>query len=165
MISDLGINLVIRNKSYGSYLVRNNREARRSGRQSHSKCWVREKFFNSQKKRLSQATAANLEIFEGKRAELEKNAEAKLEEAKKRGEQIADLVLNLTAKAGEEGKLFGSITVRDIVDACFSKGIGVEKSEIKLPEGPLRNTGDYEVGVQVHPDLIVKMKITVSAEV
>ena len=117
------------------------------------------------KKKAVPATAANLEIFEEKRAELEKNAVAKLEEAKKRGEQIADLVLNLTAKAGEEGKLFGSITVRDIVDACLSKGIGVEKSEIKLPEGPLRNTGDYEVGVQVHPDLIVKMKITVSAEV
>ena len=117
------------------------------------------------KKKAVPATAANLEIFEEKRAELEKNAETKLEEAKKRGEQIADLVLNLTAKAGEEGKLFGSITVRDIADACFSKGIDVEKSEIKLPEGPIRNTGDFEVGVQVHPDLTVKMKITVSAEV
>ena len=117
------------------------------------------------KKKAVPATAANLEIFEGKRAELEKNAKARLQEANKRGEQIADLVLNLTAKAGDEGKLFGSITVRDIVDACFSKGIEVEKSEIKLPEGPIRNTGDYEVGVQVHPDLMVKMKITVSAEV
>ena len=97
------------------------------------------------KKKAVPATEANLEIFEGKRAELEKKAEAKLKEAKQRGEQIADLVLNLTAKAGEEGKLFGSITVRDIADACFSKGIDVEKSEIKLPEGPLRNTGDYEV--------------------
>ena len=117
------------------------------------------------KKKAVPATAANLEIFEGKRAELEKNAKARLQEANKRGEQIADLVLNLTAKAGDEGKLFGSITVRDIVDACFSKGIEVEKSEIKLPEGPIRNTGDFEVGVQVHPDLMVKMKITVSAEV
>ncbi|MBC09619.1 MAG: 50S ribosomal protein L9 [Gammaproteobacteria bacterium] len=117
------------------------------------------------KKKAVPATAANLEIFEGKRAELEKNAKARLQEANKRGEQIADLVLNLTAKAGDEGKLFGSITVRDIVDACFSKGIEVEKSEIKLPEGPIRNTGDFEVGVQVHPDLIVKMKVTVSAEV
>ena len=117
------------------------------------------------KKKAVPATAANLEIFEEKRAELEKNAKARLQEANKRGEQIADLVLNLTAKAGDEGKLFGSITVRDIVDACFSKGIEVEKSEIKLPEGPIRNTGDFEVGVQVHPDLIVKMKVTVSAEV
>ena len=65
------------------------------------------------KKKAVPATAANLEAFEEKRAELEKNAEAKLEDAKKRGEQITDLVLNLTAKAGEEGKLFGSITVRD----------------------------------------------------
>ena len=116
------------------------------------------------KKKAVPATAANLEAFEEKRAELEKNAEAKLEDAKKRGEQVADLVLNLTAKAGEEGKLFGSITVRDIADACLSNGVEIEKSEIKLPDGPLRNTGDFEVGVQVHPDLIVKMKIIVSAE-
>ena len=117
------------------------------------------------KKKAVPATAANLEAFEEKRAELEKNAEAKLEDAKERGEQIANLVLNLTAKAGEEGKLFGSITVRDIVDASFSKGVEIEKSEIKLPDGPLRNTGEFEVGVQVHPDLIVKMKVMVSAEV
>ena len=117
------------------------------------------------KKKAVPATAANLEAFEEKRAELEKNAEAKWEDAKKRGEQVPDLVLNLTAKAGEEGKLFGSITVRDIADACLSNGVGIEKSEIKLPDGPLRNTGEFEVGVQVHPDLIVKMKIIVSAEV
>ena len=121
-------------------------------------------FLIPQKKAVP-ATAANLEAFEEKRAELEKNAEAKLEDAKKRGEQVADLVLNLTAKAGEEGKLFGSITVRDIADACLSNGVEIEKSEIKLPDGPLRNTGEFEVGVQVHPDLIVKMKIIVSAEV
>ncbi len=117
------------------------------------------------KKKAVPATAANIEAFEEKRAELEKNAEMKLEEAKKRGEEIAGLVLNLTAKAGEEGKLFGSITVRDIADACLSKGVEVEKSEIKLPDGPLRNTGEFEVSVQVHPDLIVKMKIMVSAEI
>ena len=117
------------------------------------------------KKKAVPATAANLEAFEEKRAELEKNAEAKLEDAKKKGEQVADLVLNLTAKAGEEGKLFGSITVRDIADACLSNGVGIEKSEIKLPDGPLRNTGEFEVGVQVHPDLIVKLKVIVSAEV
>tara|TARA_S200000501_G_scaffold377927_1_gene438203 strand:+ start:671 stop:1120 length:450 start_codon:yes stop_codon:yes gene_type:complete len=117
------------------------------------------------KKKAVPATAANLEAFEEKRAELEKNAEAKLEDAKKRGEKVADLALNLTAKAGEEGKLFGSITVRDIADACLSNGVEIEKSEIKLPDGPLRNTGEFEVGVQVHPDLIVKLKVIVSAEV
>ena len=117
------------------------------------------------KKKAVPATAANLEVFEEKRAELEKNAEAKLEDAKKRGEKVADLALNLTAKAGEEGKLFGSITVRDIADACLSNGVEIEKSEIKLPDGPLRNTGEFEVGVQVHPDLIVKLKVIVSAEV
>ena len=117
------------------------------------------------KKKAVPATAANLEAFEEKRAELEKNAEAKLEDAKKRAEQVADLALNLTAKAGEEGKLFGSITVRDIADACLSNDVEIEKSEIKLPDGPLRNTGEFEVGVQVHPDLIVKLKVIVSAEV
>ena len=117
------------------------------------------------KKKAVPATAANLEAFEEKRAELEKNAEAKLEDAKKRGEKVADLALNFTAKAGEEGKLFGSITVRDIADACLSNGVEIEKSEIKLPDGPLRNTGEFEVGVQVHPDLIVKLKVIVSAEV
>ena len=69
------------------------------------------------KKKAVPATAENIEAFEEKRAELEKNAEVKLEEARKRGEQIADLVLNITAKSGEEGKLFGSITVRDIADS------------------------------------------------
>ena len=67
-------------------------------------------------------------------------------------------------KTYDEGKLFGSITVRDIADACFSNGVEIEKSEIKLPDGPLRNTGEFEGGVQVHPDLIVKMKVMVSAE-
>ena len=117
------------------------------------------------KKKAVPATADNLEVFEEKRAELEKNAEAKLEDAKKRAEQVADLALKLTAKAGEEGKLFGSITVRDIADACLSNGVEIEKSEIKLPDGPLRNTGEFEVGVQVHPDLIVKLKVIVTAEV
>ena len=116
------------------------------------------------KRKAVPATSANLKAFEEKRAELEKNAEVKLETAKNRSEQIADLVLHLKAKAGEEGKLFGSITVRDIADACLSEGIEVEKSEIKLPEGPLRSTGEFEVGVQVHPELMVKMKVMVSAE-
>ena len=111
------------------------------------------------------ASADNVATFEARRAELQKVADEKKSAAESRGEKVSALDITLTAKAGEEGKLFGSITVRDIADACFSKGVEIEKSEIKLPDGPLRNTGEFEVGVQVHPDLIVKMKIMVSAEV
>ena len=92
------------------------------------------------------ATADNLKAFEERRAELEKAAAEKLSAAQARGEALEGASVTITSKAGEEGKLFGSIGVRDIADAITATGTDVEKSEVRLPEGPLRVVGEYETG-------------------
>lgn len=110
------------------------------------------------------ATKENIRTFEVRRAELEKIEQAKLGEARKRAEKINGLTLALTAKAGEEGKLFGSITVRDIVDAVEAQGIEIDKSEVLMPDGPIRALGEYEIDVQVHAAVIATIKVGVVAE-
>src|SRR5690606_32489281 len=85
------------------------------------------------------ANAANVEAFEARRAELEKVAAERKAEAEVRAEKLAELTVTITANAGEEGKLFGSIGTRDIADAVSAAGVELEKSEVRLPEGPLRN--------------------------
>ena len=110
------------------------------------------------------ATAENLADFEVRRAELEKVENEKLTEAQKRSEQITALSLTLTAKAGEEGKLFGSVTVRDIADACEAAGVPVEKSEVRLPDGPIRELGEFEVDIHLHADVDAVLKLSVVAE-
>ena len=84
------------------------------------------------------ATAANIEAFEARRAELEKIAAEKTAEAEARAAKLADLTVTIAANAGEEGKLFGSIGTRDIADAVTAAGVELEKSEVRLPEGPLQ---------------------------
>jgi large subunit ribosomal protein L9 len=110
------------------------------------------------------ATAANLESFGARRAELEKAAAEKLVAAQKRAEEIKELELTLAVKAGEEGKLFGSIGTRDLSDLIGSAGIEVSKSEIRLPNGPLRTTGTFEIALQVHADVKTTLTIHVVAE-
>ncbi|WP_071873286.1 50S ribosomal protein L9 [Atopomonas hussainii] len=109
------------------------------------------------------ANAANLEAFEARRAELEKAAADKLASAQARANELAELVVTITANAGDEGKLFGSIGTRDIADALTAAGIAVEKSEIRLPEGALRNTGEYDVAVHLHTDVDAAIKVVVVA--
>ncbi|KEI70028.1 50S ribosomal protein L9 [Endozoicomonas elysicola] len=110
------------------------------------------------------ATEANLATFEARRAELEKAANDQLSGAQKRAEEMAEIELTLTAKAGDEGKLFGSIGPRDLAEAITSAGVAVAKSEIRLPEGPIRAVGEYDVGIQLHSDVAATIKVFIEAE-
>ena len=120
-------------------------------------------FLIPQKKAVP-ATAENLGVFEARRSELEKVAGDKLVEAQRRAEMINSLSISVEAKAGEEGKLFGSITVRDISEAAEAKGAILEKSEIRLPDGPIRVLGEFEINVHLHPEVDAKLKLSVVPE-
>lgn len=110
------------------------------------------------------ATEENLKEFEARRAELEAAAAEKLAEAQKRAEGLQEMEITIAANAGDEGKLFGSIGTKDIADAVTAKGVEVDKAEIKLPEGTLRETGDYEIDIQLHPDVMATIKLSVIPE-
>lgn len=111
-----------------------------------------------------QATKQNVEVFEAKRAELEAKAAEVLAAAEARSEALAAMNVEMQSKAGDEGKLFGSISARDIADAVTAAGTELNKNEVSLPEGPLRNIGEYEITVQVHPDVTGSVKVTVVPE-
>ncbi len=110
------------------------------------------------------ATKANLENFGTRRAELEKAAAEKLAEAQARAEKLNEIELTVVAKAGDEGKLFGSIGARDIADAITEAGMPVAKSEVRLPEGPVRNTGEFEIAIQLHSEVTAVLSLVVVAE-
>ncbi len=110
------------------------------------------------------ANKANTEKFEARRAELEAKIAADLATAEQRGEKLSALeTVVIASKAGDEGKLFGSIGTRDIADAVSAAGVEVAKSEVRLPEGVLRNTGEYEIAIQVHSDVTATVKVSVVA--
>ena len=121
-------------------------------------------FLIPQKKAVP-ATAENLEVFEARRAELEKIAGGKFLEAQSRAETINALSISIETKAGEEGKLFGSVTVRDIAEAVEAKGVALEKSEIRLPQGPVRELGEFEIDVHLHAEVDAILKLAVVPEV
>ncbi|SFM75598.1 50S ribosomal protein L9 [Marinobacter zhejiangensis] len=110
------------------------------------------------------ATEANVKAFEERRAELEKAAAEKLSTAQSRAEALEGASFTITSKAGDEGKLFGSIGVRDIAEAITAGGTAVEKSEVRLPEGPIRVTGEFDIELQLHSDVTVEVKLAVVAE-
>lgn len=110
------------------------------------------------------ATGANLEEFESRRVELEKQAAASLLEAEARMEKLAALEVTIASKAGDEGKLFGSIGPRDVSDAVTAAGVAVEKKEVRMPEGPLRQTGEFDVSIQVHSDVTGTVKVVIVEE-
>ncbi len=110
------------------------------------------------------ATKANIVSFEARRAELEAAAAAKLGGAEARAEKIAATAVTIEANAGDEGKLFGSIGARDIAAAITAAGAEVNKSEVRLPHGPLREVGEFEVTVQVHSDVKAVVTVTIVAE-
>jgi large subunit ribosomal protein L9 len=110
------------------------------------------------------ATRDNLEAFEARRAELEKAAAEKLAAAEARKTSIEELSITVGRKAGEEGKLFGSVGTTDIAEAITAAGVAVEKQEVRLPEGPLRVAGDYEVALHLHSDVDATIKLTIVAE-
>ena len=103
------------------------------------------------------ATAQNIAEFEERRAELERISNERLGEAQGRADKINGTQVTITSKAGEEGKLFGSITVRDIAEAAGRRDIRLDKSEILLPDGPLRMLGEYDVDAKLHPEVIATL--------
>ncbi len=120
-------------------------------------------FLIPQKKAVP-ATKQNIVEFEERRAELQKLADEKLAKAKARAEEVNALDITIATKAGDEGKLFGSITVRDIVDACVAKGVEVEKHEVQMPDGPVRQLGEFVFAVQLHAEVVAELKVGVIAE-
>ena len=110
------------------------------------------------------ATKENIASFDARRAELEKAAAEKLAEAEARSTKLQDLKVSIAANAGEEGKLFGSIGTTDIAEAITAAGIPVAKSEIRLPNGAIREIGEYSVSVQLHTDVSQNVTIIVVAQ-
>ena len=110
------------------------------------------------------ATEANTAAFEARRAELEKQEAEVLSSAQARADQLNEVNIVITAKAGDEGKLFGSIGTRDIADAITAAGVKVAKSEVRLPNGVLRTTGDHEVHFQLHSDVFAELNVIIVAE-
>jgi large subunit ribosomal protein L9 len=110
------------------------------------------------------ATAANLAEFEAKRAEYEAKAKGQLEGAEARKAALEGVEVTLTANASTEGKLYGSISPRDIAEALNKLGHKIEKSEVVLGEGPLRRTGEHEVVVHLHADIDTTVKVIVVGE-
>ena len=111
------------------------------------------------------ATSANIADFEARRSELEAAASVSLTEATARAAKIEAIgPVIITAVAGEEGKLFGSIGTKDIADAIIGAGIQVEKSEVKLPDGSIREIGEFDISIQVHADVTQVVKLVVAAE-
>lgn len=111
------------------------------------------------------ATASNSAEFEARRAELEAAAASALGEAQARGETLEALgSISIGANAGEEGKLFGSVGTRDIADAITAAGCPVDKAEVRLPSGALRDLGDYQVAIQIHGEVTVEVHVAVIPE-
>ena len=116
------------------------------------------------KKKAVQANDANRAVFEEKRKELEDAANEKLAAAKERAESLNQYLLTIQVKAGEEDRLFGSVGTQDIADALVSKGLQVERSEVRLPDGAIRVLGEYEVNIQLHSDVTATIQLHVVAE-
>jgi large subunit ribosomal protein L9 len=110
------------------------------------------------------ATSANVAKFEARRAEFEKKASDELAVAQQRAEQIKDFKLTITAKAGTEGKLFGSVGTADIAEACTRAGHEIARSEVRLPAGPIRLVGDHHVVLHLHADVNVDLPVHIQAE-
>jgi large subunit ribosomal protein L9 len=110
------------------------------------------------------ATKDNIEKFESMRAELEKAQAGVVEKAKARAEALSSVSITLKRKAGEEGKLYGSVGTVDIAEAVTESGVELERNEVKLPEGPFRHTGEYDVEIYLHADVSTSIKMIIEAE-
>jgi large subunit ribosomal protein L9 len=116
-------------------------------------------------KKAVPATKENVKVFEERRAELEKVAAEKLAEAQARGAKLAELEnIVIKGNAGEEGKLFGSVNVAEIAEALTAAGVEIEKSEVNMPEGPIRVIGEYDIDIQLHSDVTQTVKVVIEAE-
>ena len=115
-------------------------------------------------KKASRATQAAVAEFEVKRAELEKAAAEKLGAAQAQGDKLNGMTITVAQKAGVDGRLFGSVTNFDIAEALTKQGFAVEKSQVRLPTGPLKTTGEHPVSVALHTDVVSEITIAVVGE-
>ena len=111
------------------------------------------------------ATEAAIKEFENRRAELEKVAAAKLAAAQALGEQLSGKTVRITQKAGVDGRLFGSVTNQDIAEALTKAGLAVVKTQVRLPNGPLKTVGEHPVSVTPHTDVVAEVTVQVVAQV
>ncbi|MDO9095112.1 MAG: 50S ribosomal protein L9 [Rubrivivax sp.] len=110
------------------------------------------------------ATEAAIKEFEGRRADLEKAAQAKLDAAKALGEQLAGKTVRVVQKAGVDGRLFGSVTNNDVAEALVKMGLQIVKSQVRMPTGPLKTVGEHPVTVAPHHDVVVEVTVHVVAQ-
>ena len=114
--------------------------------------------------KAKRATPENLAEFETRRTELEKAQAGALAEAQERGGKIDGLTVQIVRKAGVDGRLFGSVTTYDIAEALQGLGHQVDRAAIRLPQGPLKGIGDYDIAVALHSDVVVHIKVSVLGE-
>ncbi len=114
--------------------------------------------------KATEATPANLARFEARRAELERVAAELLAKAKTRAEQLAELIVTLSVKTGSEGRLFGSVGAADIANAVSAAGIELQKHEIRLSTGSIRQIGEYDVDLLLHPEVKTQIRVNIIAE-
>lgn len=114
--------------------------------------------------KAKRATEANLKEFEGRRAELEKKAADQLVAAQERAAKLEGLMVQISRKAGVDGRLFGSVTNADVAEALEAQGIPVAKGEIRMPQGPLKHVGDFPLTAQLHSDVLANFTVSVLGE-
>jgi large subunit ribosomal protein L9 len=114
--------------------------------------------------KAKRATDANRKAFESKRADLEKAQAEQLAKAKSRGEKLEGLTLQISQKAGPDGRLFGSVTNYDIVEALAKQGHEVERANVRMPQGPLKQVGEFPIQVALHTDVTVTITVAVLGE-
>ena len=114
--------------------------------------------------KAAMATAAKIKEFEERRAELEKHAAEKLAAATARGEALSKLNIVIAHKTGDEGRLFGSVGTHNIAEAVTAAGVKVEKHEVRLPNGVIRNIGEYDIAFNLHTDVVVTLPIKIVSE-
>jgi len=114
--------------------------------------------------KAKRATDENLKAFEARRAELEKAQAAQLQQSQERGTKLEGQTVKISQKAGVDGRLFGSVTNYDIVDALKAAGHEVERSQVRMPSGPLKQVGEYPIQVALHTDVVVTITVAVVGE-
>ena len=114
--------------------------------------------------KAKRATKENLAEFEQRRSELEKAQAQQLTEAQGKAEKLEGLAVQITQKAGVDGKLFGSVTNADVAEALKAQGFEVPKANVRMPQGPLKNIGEHPLKVALHTDVVVTVNVTVVPE-
>jgi len=114
--------------------------------------------------KAKRATEANVKAFETRRAEIEKAQAEALARAQERGATLDGVTIQVVQKAGVDGRLFGSVTNYDIVEALKAQGHEVERSQVRMPDGPLKQVGDYHLQIALHTDVLVTVNVAVIGE-